>query len=287
MPSTLGPAHAAGNVRTSELCRAAARELGARAHAELRVDVRQVARDGALAEEERRGDLAVRLPLRDEHRDPALGLRQAVLDGVRPPIRPSSARALSAQSGAPSASKPASAASIVSRASARCLARRSVAPSASSVRARPKGSADCACSRTASSKLAEAPSRSPRAASSRPRDRRAGSRAPGAVEPLAPRPPTSSRTGRPRRARRRRAGPRKVAELQPLSRLEHELGASARFRASRAADERRAASPSESSSKPRIRRSPHRDAMSIASGPPGRAPCCGAALRRLGRGAPR
>src|SRR6478735_2075300 len=77
MSSTLRPAHPDGNVRTSELwSEQPSRKLGARAHVELRVDVRQVAGNGALPEKERRRDLPVRLPLRNENRDPALALRQ-------------------------------------------------------------------------------------------------------------------------------------------------------------------------------------------------------------------
>ena len=56
-------------------------------------------------------------------------------EGARPPMRASSARVCSAQSGAPSVSKRASASSSVARAAPRCLARRCVRPSASSVRA--------------------------------------------------------------------------------------------------------------------------------------------------------
>src|SRR3954466_9261664 len=61
---------------TSERCSEPACELGARAHVELRVDVRQVGCKRALPEEERRRDLAVRLSFRNELRDPALALRQ-------------------------------------------------------------------------------------------------------------------------------------------------------------------------------------------------------------------
>jgi hypothetical protein len=54
-------------------------ELGAGADAELCVDVRQVTRDRALAEEERGGDLTVRSPLGDEFGDPLLGRCQPLL----------------------------------------------------------------------------------------------------------------------------------------------------------------------------------------------------------------
>src|SRR5262249_11550248 len=56
-----------------------ARELGPRTDAQLGVDVRQVARDRPLAQEERGGDLAVPAALGDENRDPALGRRQPFL----------------------------------------------------------------------------------------------------------------------------------------------------------------------------------------------------------------
>ena len=85
-------------------------------------------------------------------------------DGARPPIRASSARVWSAQSGAPTRSKRASASSSVRRASPRRFARRCVRPSASSVRACWNGSVVRACSASACSKLANALSRSPRAA---------------------------------------------------------------------------------------------------------------------------
>ncbi len=54
-------------------------ELGARAHAELGVDVGQMAGDGPLAEEQRGGDFPVRLPLRHQSGDAALGRREPFL----------------------------------------------------------------------------------------------------------------------------------------------------------------------------------------------------------------
>src|SRR5215203_2239592 len=80
MPSTLRLRRSEGNGRTSELCPCSpgsllqsAGELSSRAHSELRVDVGQVARHRPLAEEERRGDLPIRLSAGDEVRDAALG----------------------------------------------------------------------------------------------------------------------------------------------------------------------------------------------------------------------
>src|SRR5262245_45886157 len=94
MPSTLRGGRGGENVRTSELCSGArrcsaeaARELGAGAHAELGVDVREVARDRALAEEQGGGDLPVRLPLGDEDGDTLLGGGQPFLP--RAPADPS------------------------------------------------------------------------------------------------------------------------------------------------------------------------------------------------------
>ena len=78
-------------------------------------------------------------------------------EGARPPMRASSARVCSAQSGAPSRSKRASASSSVARAAPRFFARRCVRPSASSVRAWWNGSVLRACSASARSKLAKAP----------------------------------------------------------------------------------------------------------------------------------
>src|SRR5215468_7498524 len=81
MPSTLGGRPGRENVRTSELCSSVERacKLGSRADPELRVDVRQMAGDGSLAEEERGGDLSVRPALCDQSRDALLGRGQAVL----------------------------------------------------------------------------------------------------------------------------------------------------------------------------------------------------------------
>src|SRR5262245_16495699 len=80
MPSTLRRGLLGENVRTSELCPAlrgfsaqAPCELGARAHAELGVDVREMARDRPLAEEQGGRDLAVRLALGDQHGHAPLG----------------------------------------------------------------------------------------------------------------------------------------------------------------------------------------------------------------------
>ena len=164
-----------GNVRTSELCSArvaAAAQLGARAHAELGVDVRQVACDRPLAEEQRGGDLAVRPALRDELGDAPLGRRQALARASarrsgrarRAPARPSVA--------APSSSKPSRAASIASRAARFCRARRRTTPSASSARALPERVADrLVLLDRAAPAGASASSSSPRAAATSPRQR--------------------------------------------------------------------------------------------------------------------
>ena len=79
-------------------------------------------------------------------------------EGARPPMRASSARVCSAQSGAPRRSKRARASSRVVRASPRCLARRCVLPNASNVRAWWNGSVpQRACSASARSKFFDAP----------------------------------------------------------------------------------------------------------------------------------
>ena len=197
MPSTLRPGRdrrKRQNVGTLPAgYRELARELGARAHAELRVDVRQMARHRALGEEERRGDLRVRPAVRDEVGDAPLRRRQALLARAAAD-RPSSSRARAAQPSAPSSSKPARAASIASRAGRFCRARRRATPSASSARARPNGSPTASCCATASSSSATrlldvAPRRSDEAAAARDVRQRpvaleaAGSRLPR-VEPL-------------------------------------------------------------------------------------------------------
>ena len=133
---------------------------------ELRVDVRQVARHGSLAEEQRRRDLAVR---------PAFGSSVATLssDGLSPAIRslaadpPELERAAADQPAAPSASKPASADSIASRALRFWRARRRVE---AQLGAGPsKGSPAASLSRTACSSSSAAEERSPRAAAISPR----------------------------------------------------------------------------------------------------------------------
>src|SRR6476620_3531538 len=55
-----------------------ARELCPRLHIELPEDLAEVVFDGARADEELRGDLDVRLPLRDEPRDLCLLRREVV-----------------------------------------------------------------------------------------------------------------------------------------------------------------------------------------------------------------
>src|SRR5829696_4997129 len=82
MRSTLGPAGRVGNVGTPELCSEAARELGARAYAELRVHAREVTLHRALREEQRRRDLSVRPTSRHELRHAALGRRQLKAAGA-------------------------------------------------------------------------------------------------------------------------------------------------------------------------------------------------------------
>src|SRR5687768_8975235 len=89
MPSTLRRRLSGGNVRTSELCPCGAGpllqpagELRSRTHAELGVDVGQVARHRPLAEEERRGDLPIRPSLGDEIRNAPLGRCQTLASGA-------------------------------------------------------------------------------------------------------------------------------------------------------------------------------------------------------------
>src|SRR5262245_11363342 len=75
-------------------------ELGTRPDRELRVDVREVALDGLLAEVQRGGDLAVRAAFGHERRDPELRRGEPVL--ARPPADPTElgARALDPARGA-------------------------------------------------------------------------------------------------------------------------------------------------------------------------------------------
>ena len=168
-------------------------------------------RDRALRQEERRSDLGVRPPLRDEVGDPPLG-RGQTLD-ARPATDPPqllASRARSAQRTASSFSKPAHAASIASRPGRFCRARRRTAPSASSARARPNASPTASCSDATASASSEQ-----RLLDLPPRD--------GSDEPSAPcrvrrapsrgraggRQPPTRRGGRPRPRRgRARAAPR-------------------------------------------------------------------------------
>ena len=102
--------------------------------------------DRPLAEEQCGGDLAVRPPSATS----AATRRSAAVSPssrVRPPMRPSSPRAVSIQVAAPSCSKPSSAAAIASRAGRFCRARLRTMPSASSARARPNGSPTSSCRR--------------------------------------------------------------------------------------------------------------------------------------------
>ena len=176
--STLGRRRRGGNVRTSELCSRRRlvsqppRELGARAHAELGVDVGQVARHGPLAEEQRGRDLAVRPALGDEGGDAALGRGQPFLAPA--PADPRRARRAPSSPSRPrrAARTPSSAASIASRAARFWRARRRTTPSASSARARPKGSPTRLVLRRPPARGASsARSTSPRAAATRPRQR--------------------------------------------------------------------------------------------------------------------
>ena len=187
MPSTLRPRRTGENVRTSELCLGGAElscELGARADAELGVDAGQVARDGALGEEERRGDLGVRPPHRDQVGDALLGRRsdprRACGRRSRPsspagPLGPAARRRSPRSRRAPPRSPRAPAASAARAAAS--------TPSASSARARPNGSPSASCCSTASSSRRRPPSTSPRAAATRPRQRVDVRQRPGAIEP--------------------------------------------------------------------------------------------------------
>ena len=147
-------------------------ELGARADAELGVDVGQVARDRPLAEEQRGGDLPVRPALGDERGDAALGRRQPFL--ARAPADPARARrAPSRPRWPPRAARSRRAPrAIASRAARFCRARRRTMPSASSARARPNGIADRLVLRDRLLAGGTAAcSTSPRAAATRPRHR--------------------------------------------------------------------------------------------------------------------
>ena len=148
------------------------RQLGTGANAQLPVGTRQHRLDGVLREEECRRDLAIRVTLRDERRDPPLALRQlpprgrAATDpcqlGPRPlgPERCAEPledleRLLERRPGG----------------SAPLRCRRWVTPSASSVRAWWNGSTLRACSASARSNSANALCRSPRAESRSARQR--------------------------------------------------------------------------------------------------------------------
>ena len=69
------------------------REFCSGPDAELPIGARQRALDRVLGDEEGRGDLAVGAALRDERRDPALGLGQFTARRRAPAIRASSLRA--------------------------------------------------------------------------------------------------------------------------------------------------------------------------------------------------
>src|SRR5262245_3920207 len=99
-------------------------------------------------------------------------------EGGRPPIRSISDRARAAKATAPRLSKTAAASSSARRASALLFARRRVAPNASKVRARSKGSGTASCSASARPKASRASSILRSAAASSPRQR------PDAARPL-------------------------------------------------------------------------------------------------------
>ena len=148
-------------------------ELGPRAHAELRVDVRQVARDRALGEEERAATSAFVRPVGDEVGHAPLGRRQAVDSASVRRSRPSSApRPLGPAVGARAPRSRPRAASIASRAGRFCRAapprrhRARAAPARGRTDRRPPRAAS-----TARSSSATAASTSPRAAATRPRQR--------------------------------------------------------------------------------------------------------------------
>ncbi len=146
-------------------------ELCPRSHAELGVDVRQMARDRPFAEEERRRDFPVRSTFRDEGSDASLGRRQPLL-----------ARSSADMSKlAPSLLGPACRPELlegVERLRGSTLGRlSSVAPAFGRRRGRgvrapaPNGSPTSPCWTTACSRSPAACVRSPRAAATSPRQR--------------------------------------------------------------------------------------------------------------------
>ena len=130
-------------------------ELRARGDAELAVDARQVRLDGLGAHERGARDLAVRHSRRGELGDSDARSAVSSSGARRRPTRPSSARACSAQVGAPSRSKIASASPSASAAARLCLTRRCRRPWTSRFQPRSNGSF-AASSRSSSSNAASA-----------------------------------------------------------------------------------------------------------------------------------
>ena len=161
--------------------------------------------DGAHAHVQGGGDLLVRAPSAASRR-PAARSRSAPGWGRRPLIRRSSARVFSAHRRAPSCSKIASACSSASRAARLCAACLCTWPSASRLRPCSNSVGQLLVLGRACSNASSAPSRSPSAAASRPRQR--SNRQSSAGSSGAPAPRTARGRRVPARARPGRSGSR-------------------------------------------------------------------------------
>ena len=199
-------------------------ELGPRAHAELRVDAREVRLDRPHRDDQLGRHLAVRAPLGDQGGDALLGGGELVA-GRRAAAEPSSSVSVRALQGrAPRRSKIAAADCSDARASRRRPARRCASPSASNVRPWSNGSGPAPCSASARSSASTAASccrAATRACRAPARRRPAADRDRG--PPRAPPPPrcaaphrTRARRGSAPRARRRRGGTH-LARRPPIS----------------------------------------------------------------------
>ena len=145
-------------------------ELRSRPHAELGVDVGQVAGDRPLRDEKRGGDLPIRTAFCDQGGDPPLGGREPFFAPAPADVSELAASLLDPRR-CPERSKPSSAVWIASRASRFFRARLRTTPSPSSARAVPNGSPTSSCCATARSRREPARATSPSAAATRPRHR--------------------------------------------------------------------------------------------------------------------
>ena len=224
MLSTFDRGFRAGNVRTSEFVSSRRRASSVRERTPSFGRRASGGSDGVLGEEERGRDLAVRPPLGDERRDPALGLRQLAARG-RAATDP---RQLGAGLLGPERrAEPLEDARALPRASRG--RRRAASPAAASRRAR----AACAragtdpavraCSASAALEARKGAVEIAPCGEEQPAAAREDRERPGAVERVGRAPATVARTSSassssPTAIERLE----QVAELQPLTRLEHE-----------------------------------------------------------------